>query len=242
MAGDLMDYQAILYDPIYTAQGVDATLNFATGEVFSLVVLDKTVGIDIGDGEARAQTIVPAAVVRYAELTSNGIEPKRFTEDGTKITFNSLTWNIESYRLRPSPQGEFEGEVYLLLSEKQLEEQAMKPAIYDFEMVRGATDPFTVQLLFTEEDGTETPIPFDDVRLTITDLDGVLILRKTFVDGDFVLSDTSLSEVQWSPTADESRLLSVGPNQKYELEIRDGSSQSVYMLGTITGIGGLNDD
>lgn len=235
-----MDYQAILYDPIYNTQGVDAVLAFASGEQYDLVVLDKTLGIDVGDG-VQAQTIRPAAVARIPELTALGIGIERFMEEGTKITFNGFTWNIETTRNRPSPNGELDGEVFMFLSEKKLEETAMGPAIYDFEMVRGTTDPFTVQLLF-DDDGVETPIPFDDVRLTITDLDGTVLLLKTFVDGDFVISDTAFSEVQWTPTAAETRSLTIGPNQKYELEIRDGSSQSVYMMGTITAVGGLNDD
>lgn len=238
-----MDLQSLLYDPIYSVIGVDAVLTLPTGELIELVVLDKTAGIDTGDG-VNAPTIVPAAVVRMVELVStNGIALKRLSDKNAKISFNGFTWRIESYRLRPSPKGENDGEVYLLLSQKK-EGETMKPGVFDFDHWRGTTEPFTIQLKSKDAAGVEVNLPFDDVRLTITDLEGTLILRKSISTdpGGIVVTDEDEAEVSWVPTVAESRLIPLGANCKYEWEVRNGSSQQVYLVGTITGFGGVNDD
>ncbi len=110
-----MDYQALLYDPVYLVQGVSATLALSAGPTLEgLTALDKTAGVDISVGGASAQDIVPAAVLRVRELGARSVEVTALPK--ATITFNGKRWNVRSYKLRPSPNGEKDGEVYLILS------------------------------------------------------------------------------------------------------------------------------
>jgi hypothetical protein len=109
-----IDYQASLYDPVYTALGVTATIALdGTAGEFSLTVIDKTAGIDVS-GDVNVASIKPAAAVRMAELVLNGIE--RASLYGGTITLNGVTWRIDATAPRPAPTGENEGELYLVLS------------------------------------------------------------------------------------------------------------------------------
>lgn len=116
--------------------------------------------------------------------------------------------------------------------------------IYDFEWVRGTTMPFIVSLKINGD-----PIPLDDVRLSVYN-GTALAFRLTLAD-DVGTGPGSVSAVAgvytFTPTAAQTRLLKQGkPGQigksKYEVEVRDGEDEIVYMMGTINGIGGINDD
>lgn len=113
-----MDYQAILFDPIYAIQGVPAILHVGASH-YPLTVLDKSGGADLtfGGGAGAVQALVPSAVVRVAEIRAYGIEANDL--DGATITFNEFSWKVDSHKLRPSPKGERDGEVYLILVEKE---------------------------------------------------------------------------------------------------------------------------
>jgi len=110
-----MDYQALLYNPIYAIQGVPAVLTLADSEYEDLTILDKTAGVDIGE-DVNIQTIRPVGVLRVAELTARGVSVDSL--EGARIAFNGLSWEVTSYRVKPSPKGERDGEVYLILSDK----------------------------------------------------------------------------------------------------------------------------
>lgn len=112
----MMDYQNTLYGPIYLAQGVDALLTLADNRMAEIVVLDKTAGIDIGESGGQLQTIKPAAAVRVPDLTERGIEVTDLPR--AKIFFNGFQWTVTSYKLRPSPNGERDGEAYLILTSR----------------------------------------------------------------------------------------------------------------------------
>ena len=107
-----MDYQATLYGPVYDVLGVPALLRLAGGAAFAVTSLDKTAGVAVG-GAVDVQTVVPAAVVRVTELAAKGVTPAQ-VDDG-QITLNGVTWVIEAHKPAPSPNGEADGEVYLLL-------------------------------------------------------------------------------------------------------------------------------
>lgn len=117
-----MDYASLLYDPVYSVLGVPATLTLEDERTFSVTVLDKTAGVEVGgfqDNRERAsyatvQTVLPAAVVRASEFA--GIDLADL-EDAA-LAFNGKTWRVKSYQPKPSPKGEADGELYLLLSEK----------------------------------------------------------------------------------------------------------------------------
>ena len=114
-----MDFQSVLLDPIYLIQGVEAELTIpaSPSPTYTLTVIDKTGGIDLGDGDVNVQTLVPAAIVRSVEMTTVGLDKSQLR--GSRIEFNGSTWDITSYRPKPTLNGEADGEYYLLLQEAE---------------------------------------------------------------------------------------------------------------------------
>jgi hypothetical protein len=111
-----MDYQANLFDPIYTTLGVAGVINGVEG----FTVLDKTAGLEWGVKGPDVQTISCAAVVRAKELASLGVALGEL-ENGS-LEMNGTAWNIESYKYKPSPKGQGDGEIVLVLTEVMSEE------------------------------------------------------------------------------------------------------------------------
>lgn len=113
-----MDYQALLYRPAQLIFGVTAVLVPAAaspGEL-TLSAIDKTAGITVADArEIGVETILPAAVIRMAELIEGGLAATDLS--GATLTMNGKAWRVDSYRLVPSPKGEADGEAWLLLVE-----------------------------------------------------------------------------------------------------------------------------
>jgi hypothetical protein len=110
----LMDFAALLYDPIYARLGVPAVLDLGTDGNIDLTVIDKTSGVEIGDGVI-ISTIAPAADVRMTELTANNLT--RQDVNGAALTFNGKTWEVKSHVMRPGPGGEDQGEMRFILSD-----------------------------------------------------------------------------------------------------------------------------
>lgn len=123
-----IDYAASLYDPIYVARGVEATLmtDITDAEPVTVTVIPKLKGLGVALGRGHTgfgagqivdvQSMTPAACVRMYELTAKNVV--REDLDGGAIEFKDKTWRIDSHRLKPSPDGdELGGEVYLFLSE-----------------------------------------------------------------------------------------------------------------------------
>lgn len=119
-----LDYKSLLFGPAYAVFGVRAVVIFAdTSSKKSLVVIDKTAGLDLGivtegsklkrTGGANIDTIMPVAIVRHSELDSKAIVEDRLP--GSRLVFNRSEWNIESIRQKPTVNGENDGELYLIL-------------------------------------------------------------------------------------------------------------------------------
>jgi len=117
-----MDYDAVLYDPIYAVQGVSATLTIGATVYEELTALDKTSGIDTGEQGPLVQTIRPAACFRVSELLSRGVTVASLT--GATLEMNGLQWKVSSHRAKPSPNGEAKGEVFLILFKKRVIEES----------------------------------------------------------------------------------------------------------------------
>jgi hypothetical protein len=109
----MIDWQANHYDPIYSTLGVEATLASSGGQSATVTAVDRTSGISIPDPRTQIETIRPVARVRARELQQVGIIVSDLPE-GT-ILLNEQTWRIKSYRPMPSPMGETDGEVELIL-------------------------------------------------------------------------------------------------------------------------------
>jgi hypothetical protein len=106
-----VDYQALLYGPTHSLLGVPASVRLGNTD-YSLTALDKTAGMVVGSG-LEIQSVLPAAVVLVSELASQGLTPEQL--DGQQLTMNGKVWVISSTRARPSPNGEADGELLLIL-------------------------------------------------------------------------------------------------------------------------------
>lgn len=85
-------------------------------------------------------------------------------------------------------------------------------------------------------------MPLTDVRLTIKNGSDPAE-TKSLANGDFVLTDAAQGEYTWTPTPADTRKFKPDAKTTYELEVRNGSTfEMVYLTGTISGIGGLNED
>lgn len=121
----------------------------------------------------------------------------------------------------------------------------MTPGTHDFSIVRGTTQPLVFRLKLS--DGADPPVltnmPFDDVIITIQPKNGTKIVAKiSEADPAFEVSDVGENEITFTPTPAQSRAYPLGDKTTYEVEVRDGASQLVYLIGTITATGGINID
>ena len=104
-------------DNIYSSEiAVSATLTpgagSSNGDTISVVLIDKTSGIEVIDQNG-LQTIIPVAFLRMSTLESNNLV--RSDMDGGSVVINSKTWKINAHTLKPNPDGELKGEIVLML-------------------------------------------------------------------------------------------------------------------------------
>ncbi|MBR0876884.1 hypothetical protein JQ608_06670 [Bradyrhizobium liaoningense] len=111
-----MDYQAAMLNPIYVTVGVPCVLSIGSVD-HDLTALDKTVGTLFTFTNGGVETVVPAAVVRMRELAALGVLPADV--DGATLALNGSMWTVNTHEMKPSPKGEADGEVYLLLKKKR---------------------------------------------------------------------------------------------------------------------------
>jgi len=109
----VIDYSALLYDPVYAEIGVPATLAAGTADEIELVVIDDTRPKVLPAGSAEVRSVGPGAFARIPELAAAGIAREDYTD--AVLSFNGRTWTVRSYELRGSPNGEDLGEVRFLL-------------------------------------------------------------------------------------------------------------------------------
>ena len=110
----MIDYSALLYDPIYAGLGVPATLTLTgtAGEI-AITVIDDTRRKTQASGSVEMRSVGPGAFARIPELTAKGVA--RDDCDGATLTFNGRTWIVRSQEACGSPNGEDLGEVRFLL-------------------------------------------------------------------------------------------------------------------------------
>jgi hypothetical protein len=108
-----VDYQALLYGPAYGVLGVAAVLHMGDplGDV-PITAIDKTAGLALNQA-VDVQTVLPAATVRAPDLAAAGIALEDL--DGKILTLNGKDWRVASLHPKPSPNGEGDGEIYLIL-------------------------------------------------------------------------------------------------------------------------------
>ena len=104
----MIDYSALLYDPVYAEIGVDATLNG-----IAITVIDDTRPKTQTSTGLETRSVGPGAFARIPELESNGVARGDYQD--AMLIFNGRSWMVRSYELRGSPNGEDLGEVRFLL-------------------------------------------------------------------------------------------------------------------------------
>lgn len=119
---------------------------------------------------------------------------------------------------------------------------------YNFLWVRGTTAPLIVSFKIDD-----VPLPFDDVRLSVYKGKGkTLAFRLSLVDdggvGPGTVQIDSPGVIRFTPTAAQTRGLDETANDgsegknRYEVELRNGLDEEVYLMGVIAAVGGINDD
>lgn len=118
----MIDYSALLYDPVYAGLGVPAVFIAAgtAGEITLTVIDDtraKTNTTSTTGGGMDVRSVGPGAFARIPELNAKGIAREDYMD--AVLSFNGRDWIVRSYELRGSPNGEDLGEVRFLLKGNQ---------------------------------------------------------------------------------------------------------------------------
>jgi hypothetical protein len=113
----------MLYAPVYAALGVAAEITLAPDQddetLYEFVVLDKTGGVEITLQGAETTTLSPAVVMRRADLEEVELSPADLRN--ALIEVNGVSWKVISYYNKPSPMGQLDGEIYLILTQGEAE-------------------------------------------------------------------------------------------------------------------------
>ena len=112
-----MDYEALLYDPLYAAFGVPAVVTPSRPDAVpvAVTVIERTASTDPSE-EFELGTLRPGAFVRRRELDEAGIAPAEL--DGGTLAFGGRSWRIDAHSPRPGPHGEASGEILMHLAEE----------------------------------------------------------------------------------------------------------------------------
>jgi anti-sigma factor RsiW len=116
----MIDYSALLFDPVFGELGVQATLiaSGTAGEV-ELTVIDETRRKIQASNGVEVRSVDPAAVVRVPELIAKGVARELWRN--SVLTFNGKNWSIRNYDTLGSPNGEDLGLVRFLLTIVELQ-------------------------------------------------------------------------------------------------------------------------
>jgi hypothetical protein len=112
-------HYAALHAPPPRGFGKPAVLTLASlSDPVDITAIPKVGGavVDPPGTSVEIQTIRPAADVRMSELTALGITDLVALHRG-QIELAGKVWRIETWVMKPSPEGEANGEVRLVLSE-----------------------------------------------------------------------------------------------------------------------------
>lgn len=108
----MIDWNSLLYDPLFSTLGVPATLE-VNASTYDVTVIDQTAGIEVDGGGLNAHSIKPVAEIRMAELADNSIDPTGL-KDAT-LTFSGNAWTVKNTAPQPGPDGKGTGVLQLIL-------------------------------------------------------------------------------------------------------------------------------
>lgn len=117
----------------------------------------------------------------------------------------------------------------------------MTPQTFDIAWTRGTTETYVVKF---QRNGAA--LSFSDARFTVNS-GKKFLFRLSILEGGVEHTDVENGEITIRPSAAQTRMLAqtkedgVARNQ-YEIELRNGAEEKVYLMGTISGVGGINDD
>lgn len=113
-----LNYTELNLAPIYTLMGVTTQFVLNDDTIIELVALDKTFGvptIDSGNPHVDTATIRPCCIIRMADLIDLSLTPTDLME--AVLDMNGTSWIVKSYFPKPSPGGQNDGELYIILME-----------------------------------------------------------------------------------------------------------------------------
>lgn len=111
-----VDYQALLYGPVYETFGQAATLLTVNGDEVSLMVCNKTAPSSFVGHGIEFQAFRPTALVLMSQILAANLTPIDDIQGG-ELTMDGKTWSIKSFEYVPSPVGIDDGELRLILKD-----------------------------------------------------------------------------------------------------------------------------
>ena len=91
----MLDFDALVFGPVYDVFGQPALLTIESGQ-YDVTVIDHTRGVTVEEGGSiGVQTIRPAADLRRGSLRALGIQVKKLL-DG-ELRFGGAAWQIKSF-------------------------------------------------------------------------------------------------------------------------------------------------
>jgi hypothetical protein len=96
------EYRYSFFGPQYAVYGRPAVLQLGVGTFEDLVAIDIVL-----------ETVRPHARMLRGDLDDRGILVEQL--DGGSIALNGKVWTIMAHQAKPSPNGEADGEVWLML-------------------------------------------------------------------------------------------------------------------------------
>jgi hypothetical protein len=107
-----IDWDELLYDPLYANFGTTALLTPLAGASVSVQAIDQTRGMEIQSG-IDLPVIRPACTVRRSEMDAANLTEREML--GGAVTMNGNVWTIADVRARPGPDGKDSGESLFVL-------------------------------------------------------------------------------------------------------------------------------
>lgn len=108
------DHLRLIYQDPLIGTTAELTIAGEGQQPVSLVVIDKTSGVEVFLQGAESSTVKPAVVTLMDELNELDLEPSDLRN--ASIEVNGGAWVVISYYLKPSPLGQDDGEIYLILT------------------------------------------------------------------------------------------------------------------------------